>query len=128
MKYLSVSDILIIHEKLIHSFGGTNEIRDIGLVESSVAQPRMTFDGKDLYPSIYEKAGILGFSLIKNHAFIDGNKRIGHAAIEIFLLINGYELIDDVDHQEKIILSVASGNLSKEDFIKWLEAKVIKKK
>ena len=73
----------------------------LGLIESSLAQPKMTFDKKELFPSIFEKAGILGFSLINNHCFIDGNKRIGHAAMEIFLLKNGYEIIDDVDEQEE---------------------------
>ena len=73
-----------------------------------MAQPRQSFDGADLYPSIPEKAAALGFSLISNHPFIDGNKRVGHAAIEIFLILNGHELHADVDEQERLVLGVAA--------------------
>jgi len=127
MKYLTINEILFLHEKLIEKYGGSHGIRDLGLIESSLSQPKMTFDGKELYPTITEKASILGFSLIKNHCFIDGNKRIGHAAMEIFLLLNGYEIIDNVDNQENMIMSVASGKMDKNQFTKWLENKIKKK-
>jgi death on curing protein len=67
-------------------------IRDIGLLESAIAQPRMTFGREDLYPSLLEKAATLGFSIIMNHPFIDGNKRTGHAATETFLVLNGLKI------------------------------------
>ena len=76
---------------------------------------------KELYPTINEKAGILSFSLIKNHCFVDGNKRIGHAAMEIFLLKNGYEIICEIDEQEKIVMSIADGTMGKEEYFKWLK-------
>ena len=72
----------------------------------------MTFDGKDLYPGIIEKATALCFSLIMGHAFIDGNKRTGHAAMETFLILNGYELDATIDEQESIVLGVVAGGIN----------------
>ena len=80
----------------------------------------MTFAGDDLYPSLSEKAAALAFSVIKNHPFFDGNKRIGHALMEAFLLLNGYELRADVDEQEKIILELASGLGTRDAFVRWI--------
>lgn len=73
-----------------------------------MAQPQITFDGEELYPTLVEKASALGFALIKNHPFMDGNKRTGHAAMEVFLVLNGFEIDASVDEQEQIILSVAA--------------------
>jgi len=95
-------------------------IRDIGALESAVAQPRMTFNGEELYPTIVEKASALGFSLIQNHPFVDGNKRAGHAAMESFLMFNGYEISAGVDEQVEIVLGVASGKLDRNAFTDWL--------
>ena len=80
----------------------------------------MTFGGADLYTSVAEKASALGFSLIQNHPFVDGNKRVGHAAIEVFLMLNGWEISADVDEQESIVIDVASGQLDREAFSSWL--------
>jgi len=87
----------------------------------------MTFGGQELYPTIVEKASALGFSLIKNHPFVDGNKRTGHAAIEVFLLLNGYELQADVDEQEQVILQVAANEMDRESFTSWLRTRVVRK-
>jgi death-on-curing protein len=87
----------------------------------------MTFDGKELYPTIIDKAAILGFSLIKNHPFLDGNKRIGHAVMEIFMVLNGFEIEAQMDEQEKIILQLAAGDVERETFTEWLSAHVKKK-
>ncbi len=81
----------------------------------------MTFSGKDLYKTIIDKAAALGFSLIMNHPFIDGNKRTGHASMELFLYFNGFEIKCDLIEQEKVILQVASGNMNRKDFTKWLK-------
>ena len=75
-----------------------------------------------------EKAAALGFALIKNHPFVDGNKRTGHAAMEIFLVLNGFEIDVSVDEQEKVILQVASGELKREAFTSWLRAYIVEKK
>lgn len=79
-------------------------------LESAIAQPRMTFDGAELYPTIVEKASALGFSLVMNHPFVEGNKRTGHAAMETFLVLNGLEIQASVEEQEKIILQLAAGS------------------
>jgi death-on-curing protein len=85
----------------------------------------MTFEGRELYPSIVDKAAALGYSLVQNHPFLDGNKRTGHAAMEAFLLLNGFEIQSSVDEQERIILQVASGETDREAFTRWLRDHVI---
>jgi death-on-curing protein len=85
----------------------------------------MSYAGQDLYPTLIEKVAALGFSLINNHPFIDGNKRIGHAVIEVTLLMNGYEIQADVDIQETIILAVASSDMNRESFLEWLQKHIV---
>ena len=80
----------------------------------------MTFDGQDLYPTLVEKAAALGFSLIQNHPFVDGNKRTAHAALETFLVLNGYQIQATVEEQEATILNVAAGKTGREAFTEWL--------
>ena len=80
----------------------------------------MTFGDRDLYPSIVDKAAALGYSVIQNHPFVDGNKRTGHAAMEVFLVLNGLEIQSSVDEQERIILQVASGEMDRVAFTIWL--------
>jgi death-on-curing protein len=120
MRYLTLIEILELHHRIIEQSGGTLGIHNLGLLESAIAQPYMTFGGEDLYPSLIEKAGALGFSVIMNHPFADGNKRTGHAAMEVFLILNGMEIIASVDEQEQIILAVASGQAGREVFVNWL--------
>jgi len=111
MRYLTLSQVLDLHCRIIHQSGGALGILDLRLLESALRQPRMVFGGKELYPSLAEKASVLGFAIIHHHPFVDGNKRTGHAAMEISLVLNGYELISPVDESEKIVLQVASGEL-----------------
>ena len=120
MRYLTIAEVLEAYQRVMQQTGGLVGIRDLGPLESAIAQPYMTFDGNELYPSIAEKAAALGFSLIQNHPFADGNKRTGHAAIEVFLTLNGYEINASIEEQVEIILSVASGKLSRENFAEWL--------
>lgn len=96
-------------------------IRDLGLLESAIAQPQMTFGGKELYPNLIDKSAALGFSIIMNHPFIDGNKRTGHAAAETFLVLNGMEINAYVSEQEEVVLAVASGEMKREEFVEWLQ-------
>jgi death-on-curing protein len=109
MRYLTLGEVLELYHRIIRQSGGSQGIRDLGALESALARPRMTFGNQELYPTVVEKASALGFSLIKNHPFVDGNKRTGHAAMETFLVLNGFELDASVDEQEQIILQVASG-------------------
>ena len=89
MRYLSIIEILELHDQIISLSGGSRGIRDLRALESATSQPHLTFDQKDLYPDIVAKASALCFSLVMNHPFIDGNKRVGHAAMETFLILNG---------------------------------------
>lgn len=127
MRYLSLNEVLDIYAKIMNQSGGAIGIRDIGAFESAIAQPRMSYGGNDLYPTIVEKAGALCFSLVMNHPFLDGNKRIGHAAMEIFLVLNGYEIESTVDEQESIILNLASGKIERTEFNEWLKLHIKKK-
>src|SRR5688572_15263080 len=120
MVFLDFEDVLMLHEDLITQSGGARGIRDQGAIESAVAQPQMSFGGQDLYPTLAEKAAALGYSLVSNHAFIDGNKRIGHKAMETFLVLNGFEISASVDEQEVIVLRLAAGELTREDWNTWV--------
>ena len=120
MRYLTVSEVIELYRQMMETSGGTVGILSIEALESAIAQPRATFDGKELYPTIIEKAAALGFSLIMNHAFVDGNTRIGHYAMETFLVINGHQLSASVDEQESIILQLASGKLNRDAFTNWI--------
>jgi death on curing protein len=121
MRYLTVKEVLEIYARVMEQSGGAIAVRDLGALESAVAQPRMTFAGEELYPTLIEKASALGFSLIQNHPFVDGNKRTGHAAVEVFLLLNGQEMDAGVDEQVNAILRVASGEMEREVFTEWLK-------
>jgi death-on-curing protein len=124
-QYLGLDDVLQIHSKVLAHSGGLDGILNPGMLDSAIAQPSMMFGGQDLYPSIHEKAAALGFSLIKNHCFCDGNKRVGRVAMEVFLIINGHEISAPVDEQEKIILAVASGEMQREPFTEWLKGRIV---
>lgn len=121
IRYLSLAEVLDLHRSVIDRWGGAAGIRDLGALESALAQPRQSFAGQDLYPTLTSKAAALCFSLVLNHPFIDGNKRIGHAAMETFLILNGYELDAIIDEQERVMLDLAAGNLSRNIFEEWVQ-------
>lgn len=111
-----------LHHLLIAQSGGSPGVRDAGGLDAALAQPFLTFDGVELYPTLEEKASAIGFSLIRNHAFVDGNKRIGHAVMETFLVLNGYEISASSDEQEQVILRLAAGEMERDDFTEWLKS------
>ena len=121
IRYLSVREVLRLHDLVMAQSGGVATVRDLAGIESAVAQPRMTFGGDDLYPTLEEKAVAIGFSLIRNHPFTDGNKRVGHAAIEVVLAMNGVSLEAPVDVAEPIILGVAAGVLEREALLAFVQ-------
>ena len=84
----------------------------------------MTFDDRDLYPTLVTKAAALAYSLVMNHPFVDGNKRIGHAAMEVFLVLNDVEVAANVDEQESVFLKLADGQISREQLTDWLAARL----
>ena len=124
MRYLTLAAVVWLQGRLIATSGGTPGLRDLGRVEAALAQPRATFDGADLYPDIVSKAAALCHGLVCGHAFVDGNKRIGHAAMEMFLSLNDAQLRGDVDDHERTILALASGTMSRETLERWLRAQV----
>ncbi|MBI4639648.1 MAG: type II toxin-antitoxin system death-on-curing family toxin [Candidatus Tectomicrobia bacterium] len=128
MRYLTLNEVLELYHRIMEQSGGTVGIHNLSALESVLAQPRMTFGGEELYPTIVEKASAPGFSLIKNHPFVDGNKRAGHAAIETFLVLNGFEIEASVDEQERVILQVASGEMGREEFNAWLHVHIVEKR
>jgi len=123
IRYLTLGEIVSLHRRLIEQSGGSHGLRDLGALESAVAQPRMTFGGDDLYPTLTANAVALGFSLIKNHPFIDGNKRIGHLGMEMMLVLNGREIHAEIDDSERVILGVAAGEIDRAEFLEWLESR-----
>lgn len=124
IRYLTLDEVMSLHRQILKQSGGTAGVRDLGSLESAIAQPMMTFGGEDLYPALVDKAAALGFSLVMNHPFVDGNKRTGHAAMETFLVMNDLEIFAPVDEQEFVILSLAAGSLDREEFTTWLESRV----
>src|SRR5262249_20424218 len=119
MRHLALSEVVELHRRLLEATGGAIGIRDLGALESAVAQPKMTQAGGDLYPTL-EEAAALCFSLVANRPFLDGNKRVGHAAIETFLVLNGAEIDAGLDEQERIMLELAAGRLDRGQFASWL--------
>jgi death-on-curing protein len=110
----------VIHERAIQESGGSFGVRDLGLVESATAQPSQQAFGVELYPTMAEKASALGFALIQNHAFVDGNKRVGYQAMFIFLQINGFEIIADDDEAEAFVLKIAASEASRDELAAWI--------
>ncbi len=124
MRYLSLAEVTELHRLVIEASGGSHGIRDLGALESAIAQPRMSFGGEDLYPTPVEKAAALGFTLVKNHPFLDGNKRVGHAAMETFLVLNGFEIDAGTDEQEQLMLGLAAGRVDRPGLVEWLREHV----
>lgn len=120
MRFLTLGEVLALQRRILAETGGAGGIRDLGVIASAVAQPRISIGGVDAYPTLIDKAAALAYALARNHGFIDGNKRIAHAAMEVFLMLNGVELRASVDEQERVMLSVAAGGLTRAAFTEWL--------
>lgn len=120
MKRLIKEQILMLHTQLIEATGGCDGIRDEGLLDSALENPFQSFGGEELYPSIQAKAARLCYGLVKNHAMIDGNKRIGAHAMLVFLEVNGYELEYTQKELYNLILDVADDKKEYEDILSWI--------
>ena len=119
---LKKDEILFMHRLIIQESGGSHGVRDEGLLESAIYMPYMTFDGADLYPLLEDKAARLCYGLVKNHPFIDGNKRIGAIAMRAFLSANGVELFYSQAELIACILSLAEGKTNAEELAAWIKA------
>mgnify|MGYP000407255995 FL=1 len=120
MKKLTKEQILMLHNELIRETGGSGGLRDEGLLDSALNAPFQGFGDVDSFPSLQQKGARLGYGLVCNHAFVDGNKRIGAHAMLLFLSLNGIELEYTQNELSDMILDVAAGNLRFEDMVKWI--------
>ena len=120
MIILSKEQILPMHDQLIEETGGSKGLKDEGMLESVLAAPFQSFDGKDLFPSVYQKAARLGYGLASNHAFVDGNKRIGAHAMLVFLTLNRIQLDYTQEELSDLFLGVAADEKSYSDVLNWL--------
>lgn len=117
---LTKSQILLLHEQLITETGGSSGLRDEGMLDSALNAPFQTFGKEDMYPSLQQKAARLCFGLVKNHPFVDGNKRIGAHAMLVFLALNGVELQHSQTELSDVILQLAAGEIESADLLRWI--------
>lgn len=120
MKRLNRTQVIRMHGLLIQKTGGSQGIRDEGLLDSALNAPFQTFDGEDVYKTIQTKAAKLGFFLVNNHPFIDGNKRIGTLAMLVFLEINGIEIKCTDDELIELGFGLADGSVQNKDLLGWI--------
>ena len=120
MRTLTKSQILQLHSSLIHHFGGMDGVRDENLLESALYAPFASFDGKFLYPSIQSKAAQLAFGLIRNHPFLDGNKRIGALMTQLLLKWNGYKIALQKNELADMFIAIADGKADEDVLLKWI--------
>lgn len=121
MKKLTLRQILILHEIEVNKHGGSSGTRDIGMLESAINRPFATYAGKDLYPDIFVKAGALTQSIVKNHPFLDANKRTAYTSAYTFLLLNGFKVVVAQKEVVKFMISVANKNISIDEISSWLK-------
>ena len=121
-RYLTLGEVVELHRLILGATGGAAGIRDLGALESAIAQPNATFGGTDLYPTLIEKAAALCFALARGHPFVDGNKRIGFAVAVLFLELNGYRFEAGEADATVRTLALAAGDLQEKDYAAWLKA------
>ena len=121
MKYLYPKQILYLHRAILEQSGGSSGLRDEGLLESAVYRPQASFGGQDLYPDLFTKAAALGHSLVGNHPFVDGNKRVGFEAMRLMLRLNGYDLHATFEDKLHFALAIAKGERSEQAIADWLK-------
>ena len=121
MIYLSAEQLLFLHARLVDETGGSHGVRELNMLLSALGRPQASYDNRDLYPDIYTKAAALMDSLIRNHPFLDGNKRTGIAAAAMFLRMNGYQLNAKNPELEKFALEVAQSKHHIEDMAGWFQ-------
>ena len=123
---IPIKEVEQVHRILIDKFGGSHGIRDSAALESAIARPFQTFDEKDLYPSVLEKAASLIESILVNHPFIDGNKRTGYTLLRLYLIQNGLDITASQDNKYEFVINIASGILKYEGILSWLKSNTVK--
>lgn len=125
MKGIDVEDVLVFHRKIIEQTGGSDGIRDIGLIESALNRALTTFDGNDLYKDIEDKISVITFDLIKNHGFVDGNKRIGISVMLLLLRLNGIKIKYSQNELVNLGLGIAGGSMDEKDIKQWIKKHIV---
>ena len=120
MIWISAEDVILIHSRVIEGSGGLDGLRDRDGSEAAVSAPMQTFDGKELYPTDLEKIARLGFGLASNHAFVDGNKRIGAMMTQLLLKWNGYDLTLRSGELAEMFIAIADGTAKEKDLLDWI--------
>ena len=120
MIWISAEDVILIHSRVIEGSGGLDGLRDRNGLEAAVSAPMQTFDGKELYPTDLEKIARLGFGLASNHAFVDGNKRIGAMMTQLLLKWNGYDLTLHTGELADMFIAIADGTAKEKDLLDWI--------
>ena len=120
MIWISAEDVILIHSRVIEGSGGLDGLRDRDGLEAAVSAPMQTFDGKELYPTDLEKIARLGFGLASNHAFVDGNKRIGAMITQLLLKWNGYDLTLHSGELADMFIAIADGTAKEKDLLDWI--------
>lgn len=121
IQYIPEELVLSIHADLLQRYGGRPGLRDRGLLESALAQPRMTVGGKEVHKTLFEKTAAYGYHVCNNHPFIDGNKRVAFVVMDVFLQKNGWEITAAEEEAYSMMMSLASGKLSKVRLASWLK-------
>ena len=120
MKYLGYNQVLLIYKRVIEETGGSCGIRDEGLLRSALARPQASFGRQDLYPTLFEKAAALLESLVRNHPFVDGNKRVAWECFDLTLELNGYRLDSSHEQNYRLLLKVIEQKLTVQEVAEWL--------
>jgi death-on-curing protein len=121
MKTISIEEILVFHKKIMDRTGGAFGIRDLGLIESALNKALLTFDGRDLYQKTEEKISVITYALIKNHGFVDGNKRIGIAVMLLLLRLNRINITYKQEELVELGFGIADGSRKEEDIKNWIQ-------
>ena len=121
MIWITADDVIAIHSRVIEKSGGLDGLRDRDILESAISAPLQSFDGKELFPTDLEKIARVGFGLASNHAFLDGNKRIGAMVVQLLLKWNGYVLRLRQGELADIFIAIADGSAKEEDLLRWIE-------
>jgi death on curing protein len=125
--FLTLAEVLLLHEDQVERFGGSSGVRDLGLLESALAQPSASFGGEFLHPTIAAQAAAYLFHIAKNHPFVDGNKRTAFAVMDAFLRFNGYTLPLVNEQTYELVLQVAQSAITKEELTERLEGTIVPK-
>lgn len=123
MKYLYPKQVIYLHQQIVAISGGSHGLRDQGLLESAVYRPQATFGGQEFYPDLFSKVAAIGFSLIKNHPFVDANKRVGFETMRLMLRLNGVDLKASENKKFDFVISIAESKITEQAIAAWLKEK-----